>query len=250
LHFNSSDSASVSASGSTSIAPPYYFGPNAQGEIIGSRATSSVKFNVDNVNLLFSHAFPKGHYAQFSAYAGLGSAYLKQAITNTYSGDQDANDDPNPFTNTVYNTSKYIGIGPKLGIAATGLLTNEFSIVAELASTLMVGSMKSKTNFKTQGLDNPTPAHTALSDISQIKIVPEIASNIALSYHKAFKKGSYLTTQLGYMYRLYVDGINQVVPSELVPNQFRNGVIALISSTQVQSNLDLSGPYIKVSWVC
>ena len=55
LYLNTDNTASDSATGTTSITPPYYFGPGAQA-LSGSSASSSVQFNVNNVNLIFEHS--------------------------------------------------------------------------------------------------------------------------------------------------------------------------------------------------
>src|SRR5205085_591189 len=129
----------------------------------------TVSFNVDNVNLVLSHSFNAGESFQFKPFGGVGSAYLKQNITTTYTGRNFINVN---FSNTVNNRSEYRGIGPRMGFDMSALVNDHFSIVTEMAGSLLVGSLKSNTNFTTQGAENPTPVNTALANISQTKVVP------------------------------------------------------------------------------
>ena len=55
--------------------------------------------------------------------------------------------------------------------------------------------------------------------------------------------------ELGYLFSTYLNGIKQVVPTALVPNAFNQGVIAIETSSQVQSNLDMNGPYLKLTYL-
>lgn len=69
-----------------------------------------------------------------------------------------------------------------------------------------------------------------------------------LSYYLPFNSGANLTFRVGYMFAAYVNGINQVFPTSLVPEAFNNGVIAIQTSSQQTSDLDLNGPYASVTW--
>jgi hypothetical protein len=50
------------------------------------------------------------------------------------------------------------------------------------------------------------------------------------------------------MFTDYFNGINQVVPTALVPGAFNGGTIAIETSAQVQNDLTLNGPYISLVW--
>lgn len=169
LYINTSNSTSFQASGAnSSVAPPYYFGPLAQA-LLGSSAYSKTQFNVSNVGLTLGHLINLGHHIQLDPFAGLNAAYLKQDINTNYVG-VDAN--KVPYSITSYNSSKFTGIGPRIGINATYFLTNQFGISARVGSSLLAGSMNSNTNFNSFGAGNHVAVHTTLADQSQNKLVP------------------------------------------------------------------------------
>jgi hypothetical protein len=246
LHLGSNDSSSAAASGSTSVAPSYYFGPLAQ-DLRNSSAKGRVKFTVDDVNLSYGHWVSLGEYVQLKPFVGLNTAYLKEYIAATYKG---LGTGDVPYSITSYNTSRFMGIGPKFGVNATSMAYHHFSIVAKLAAALLVGAMHSKTTFNSMGQLNPTPVKTGLADQTETRVVPEIDSQLGIKYAIAFASGSLLTLQAGYKIAVYINGINQVVPTALAlsGSSFNEGVMAIGSSAQVQSDLGLNGPYLGVSW--
>ncbi|PIQ43745.1 MAG: hypothetical protein COV52_00925 [Gammaproteobacteria bacterium CG11_big_fil_rev_8_21_14_0_20_46_22] len=246
LHLATSDSNNMSASGSASVAPPYYFGPLAQA-LFRSSAVGSADFNVDNVNLGYAHQFKINQHLQFSPFIGLGLARLKQYLTANFQG-YDAAVGGNHYNITSYNTSKYLGAGPRFALDTTASFLNHFGFHADFGAALMAGWMTSETTFRSQGHDNPTAVTTSLADQGVARMVPEFDSNVSLSYQMVFHSGSSLSLALGYRFNVYFNGINQVVPTSLVPNQFNQGVIAIETSGQDQSNLDFNGPYIKGVW--
>ena len=248
LHLDSSDKSSGSASGDASIAPWYYFGPPAQA-MRGTYASGKAEFDVDNANLVFDHLLNIGRYLQLEPFAGLNAAYLKQDMTDKYTGTHQATGgDYEPYSITSYYTSKFVGAGPRIGLDATAYVFHHFGILAEMGASLLLGSMKSDTSFDSYGDGNTTTAHTKLADQSLMRIVPELDSRLGLTYEFDFHSGSSLELEAGYKFAVYFNGINQVFPTALVPDAFQNGVIAIESSEQNQSNLDLNGPYLKLAY--
>ena len=243
LHLRTSDSDSHPIVGTgDSIAPPYYFGPLAQA-LNGSSASSKVKFSVDNGNLIMGRLINLGNYIQIDPFAGLQFAYLKQDITSTYLG---TGSDGNPYSITSNNTSKFNGVGPRLGIGATYFVIERFGISAKIGGALLVGSMDTNTNFNSFGAGNHTLVNTTLANQSQNRVVPEADSKLEVNYTAPLKNGSSVAFALGYLFGVYFDGINQVVPGSLVPSAFNGGVIAIETSQHEQSNLSLNGPYATV----
>jgi hypothetical protein len=245
LHFRSKDSNAISADGSASVAPPYYFGPLAQA-LFNTSASGNADFDVDNVDFAYAHLFDIGRYLRFEPFAGLNVAYLKEYLDSNYQGNNAGGD---RYNISAYNTSKYVGAGPRIGLDTTFYFYKHFGILAQAGASVMAGSMSSNTNFLSQGRDNPTPVRTSLADQTLVKIVVEIESKLGLTYQYAFHSGSSLEVQGGYIFDTYLNGINQVVPTALVADQLNNGVIAIETSAQDQSNLTLNGPYLKVNYL-
>jgi hypothetical protein len=250
LYLNSSDDASASASGSDSVAPPYYFGPLAQ-QLRGTSANSTAKFKVDDVNMVYDHIFNFANNLQLTPFIGVDTAYLKEDITSNYTGTYtDPNAGASPYSITSYNDSKYIGAGPRLGIDADYFFGHGFGITSEMAASVLVGSMQSNTHFLSFGNGNTTPGYTGLAnDLDETRVVPGLEGKLGFTYARSFLSGSMMSLELGYLFSTYFDGINQVVPTALVPEAFNQGVIAVETSDSVQSNLDLNGPYLKLTYM-
>lgn len=240
---NNSDSFYTTGVGS-SVAPPYYFGPLAQA-LTGSFASSNAKFDVDSVTLVYERLINLGDHIQVNPVAGLQVAYLKQDITSNYEG---VGSDTNPYSITSYNTSKFTGIGPRVGLDANYYFTPAFAVSIKLGTGLLMGTMQSITSFRSYGAGNKTPVNTSLSDISQNTVVPEVDTKIEASYRIAMKQSSSITFAAGYTWSDYVNGIDQVFPTSLVPGAFNGGAIAIETSAQTQSDLTLNGPYLTMVW--
>lgn len=246
LHVNNSESASVTSDGTnSSAAPPWAFGPEAQ--FGGLSANGTAKFNIDNGNILFSHLINIGSHIQIEPFVGINAAELKEDLTSTYTG-IDPNHSNTPYSITSYEDSKFTGLGPHAGFDGTYFITDHFGITTEMAGSLLVGTMKSTTNFDASGYSNPTEVHTALADQSRTQIVPELNAKLGVTYLIPFKSGSDLSIQAGYMFMTYINGINQVVPTQSVADSFNTGVVALDTSENQESDLYLNGPYVTLAW--
>ena len=247
LYLNTSDTDSGNASGSASIAPPYYFGPTAQ-DLFRSSAVGSARFNINSVNVVFDHIFNVGKRWQVTPYAGVKYAHLKQSLQANYQGFNQAVGGDH-YDITAYNTSTYDGAGPRLGIDTTFYAARDFGVFIGMGASIMAGSVRSKTNFTAQGRDNTTPAKSSMANQSVVKVVPEIDSKLGMVYQFNFKSGESLAIEAGYLFAVYIDGITQVMPTALVPGQINNGVVAVETSEQDERNMDINGPYLKVSWL-
>ena len=74
-------------------------------------------------------------------------------------------------------------------------------------------------------------------------------AKISMLYRIQFdQSGSELTLQAGFMYAVYFNAIHQVLPSTLVPGAWEAGTVAIINQSQQQSNIDLRGPFISITW--
>lgn len=250
LHFDHSDSASFSATEpNTSVGAPYYYGP-AEQFLLNTTANSAVKFNVDQVNLVFGHLVKRFDNIQLEPFVGVSAAYLKEDITNNYAGS-----DPvfGPYTHRVHTESSLKGFGPRLGLDVSYFVNRHFGVNAEMASSLFIGRLASSTNFTswtgyTAGdlPRNNTPANTTLSNKHQTVVVPEIDGKLGLFYTTSLKNNSALTIQAGYMFKDYLNSIYQVLPSSLVPGAWEGGTVAIVSQAHNQSDLSMNGPYVKL----
>tara|TARA_R110000868_G_scaffold291175_4_gene551567 strand:+ start:1177 stop:2217 length:1041 start_codon:yes stop_codon:yes gene_type:complete len=235
-----SDSFATTAA-NTSVAPPFYFGPLAQA-LTGTSASSKVEFDVNNVDLTVGNNLSPSNAINFNIYAGLNAAYLRQEITSSYLGSSGGN----PYSITTDNKSRFTGIGPRAGVNATYFVTPQFGIAAKMGASLLAGTTQSNTDFLSAGAGNTTPANTSLADQNLTSIVPVVDANLEASYLIPINGPlSSLMIAAGYQIKSYFNGINQVVPTALVPGAFNGGVIAIESSVQSQSDLSLNGFYVN-----
>jgi hypothetical protein len=189
---------------------------------------------------------------QVEPFIGLGAVYLKEDVTNNYQGT-----DPvyGPYTHAVYGKSTFTGFGPRIGFDGSYFITNRFAITGSIAGDLLAGVLKYSTDFTswtsyTGGSlpHNNTPANTSMANQNLNRIVPKMDAKLAMLYKTPLESGSELTLQAGYMYAVYFNAINQVLPCTLVPGSWEVGSVAIINQSQQQSNVDLRGPFISVAW--
>lgn len=247
LYLTTKDKGFKSATGTESIAPEWYFGPGAQ-QLNGSSANGEAQFDVSDVRMLFHHLFQVSDRIQITPYGGAAFAYLKQSLTNKYEGTWTSIlNVTTPYSITTFNTSKFAGAGPRLGVNMTGYITPHFGLLANMAADVLVGSMKTTTNFLSFGDGNTTPATTGLADQSITRMVPELDGKLGLFYDWVTADNTIVNLQLGYQFNVYINGINQVQPTRVVTNVFNAGVIAIDSSSQQQNNLGINGPYLRLT---
>jgi hypothetical protein len=251
LHFNSKDQASASSGPNTSVGPSYYYGP-AQQFILNTGANSTVKFNIDDASLVFGHLINLTNNIQLEPFIGLSVAYLKEDITNNYFGT-----DPvyGLYTHAVYEKSKFIGVGPRIGLDSNYFITDHFAITLNVAGDLFAGNINYSTDFISwtayngDSIHNSTPAHTSMANQNQNRVVPAVGAKLAALYNISFEKShSELTLEAGYRCAVYLNVIQQVLPNTLVPGSWEAGSVAIINQVQQQSNIDLRGPFISASW--
>lgn len=250
LHFDSKDSAAAGSYSNTSVGPAYYYGP-AEQFLLNTSANSTVKFNVDNGNLIFGHLLNLSNNIQVEPFVGLSAAYLKEKITNNYQGT-----DPvyGPYTHAVYGKSTFIGFGPRFGFDGSYFITNRIAFIGDIAGDLLAGELQYGTDFTSwtaynkDSIHNSTPANTSMANQSLNRVVPEMDAKIAILYKFPFdKSGAELTVQAGYLYAVYFNAINQVLPGTLVAGSWEAGTVAIVNQAQQQSNLDLRGPFASFS---
>jgi hypothetical protein len=250
LHFSSDDSAHATSDTNTSVGPVYYYGP-AEQFLLNTSANSKVKFNIDDVNLVFGHSVNLSDNIQVQPFVGLTAAYLQEKIANNYAGT-----DPvyGPYTHAVNTKSTFTGFGPRFGFDGNYYVTNRFAINATVATELLAGALKYSTDFTswtsyTGDLEhNNTPANTSMARQNLTRIVPELDAKLSVIYTIPFGQCSELTMAAGYAYAVYFNAIHQVLPSTLVPGSWEAGSVAIINQTTQQSNIDLRGPFVTLGW--
>ena len=252
LHFNSTSNANFAATiPNTSVGPTYYFGP-AEQFLLNTSARSSVKFVVDDVGLVVKHLIVVSKPIQVEPFLGVDFVSLKENITNNYLG---ADPVYGPYAHSTYIESHYTGFGPRVGLEARYFASAHYGVNTTVAASVLVGGLRSSTNFKSWtgysgALEhNNVPAYTTLSKLNQTVIVPKLDAKIGLFYTMPLSSGANISAEAGYMFTTYINAINQVLPSTLVPGSWEAGSVATVNhAQQQQSNLSLNGPYLSLVW--
>lgn len=168
-HYNNASSNQVTAA----IAP--------SGVTWGGLVKSSPTWNA--VNLEFGQRIDFDPSRNMRIHGGLGYAQVKTEVRTTSS------------TMVVRDrNSSYNGVGPRLGLDANFLLTNNWNIYAKGAGALFVGSKGFTDNLKFVSV---------VYDISDTTIVPEIEAKLGLQYDYAMDSKGHLIFDLGWMFINY-----------------------------------------------
>lgn len=267
LHLNTSTSASKQADPAVTlgtvefVAPPYDVGPAVFGI---KHVSSTVKIDFDNIALQVGRLFTFDEGAlQARLFSGINILNLNQTVTTTFSDFPGALPTtltyglaPDPtYSFQTKNTSKYLGVGPDLGLQARYHMKHGFSVVTQAQGMLTVGTIRASDHFTStsqrlsevgipvskQWVDAPT----------MTQVVPAFDAKLGLAYQWSSKTLSNLTIEFGYRVASYINAISNVIPATLVQAgdsaatpEFATGTMAIQSTDTRQSTLNLNGPYL------
>lgn len=270
LYFNSNDSNAKQASESTDVAtvqfvaPPYDVGPAVFGI---KHANSSVNFNFNSLQLNVGKMFAYCPNVQVRVFGGLNVLRIEQNINTTFSDYAGSPLIPtqayalprdNDFYFTTKNSSKYLGVGPALGMAVKYELQNGFGIGGQFLGVLTAGSIHAKDNFISSSrrlIDlGLSPAQQYISTPNNTQLVPGLDSSLAISYSHSWNQSFSMMLEAGYRFAYYYNAISEVMPGTLVQArenfaipEFSTGTMAIQSTDYKQSPFSLQGPYLELS---
>ena len=237
-HQNSTANASVFATPTEMIGPPFLIGPESGLYKIGR---GTVKFAYDSVKLDGGHTFCAECPFQLRAFGGVEFAHIGQDLT----GIVQSPDGAASMANTTH--SLFNGAGPRLGMKGQYALGN-VQFIGEAAGAALIGTAQSRINFTTvspaAGLNNQS-----LTSPNATQVLPSIDGRLATAY--AFPPSNYglFTVELGYRAAVYFNAVNQYsltqVPTSLVLPPLG---IYLATAQHLQSNFTDHGPYLTGSW--
>lgn len=212
-HLNSSDDSSTTGF----IVNPDFFGPTI--------ANSTVKFKYDAVDFDFGQYLSLGTHMQTRWFAGVRFAQINQDQTMFYRSTGGGSTDP------IADSSKFSGIGPRLGVDGNYYLGKGFGFVTQLAGSLLVGSTESSTSWlgaRPTTVDNP----------SQSRVVPALDGKLGVDYSNAMRNGSHFTIEAGYQISEYFNAIDRNTTA------WSSGG----GNTFTSSNVGFQGPYLSVKY--
>ncbi|KTD50175.1 major outer membrane protein [Legionella quinlivanii] len=225
--------------------------PPTGGEITGVASLNSAKakltFNYNAVNLDVGKFVNLGSNLQTRFFTGLSSTRIKEKLVSNFYGGSKVNFSLN-------NTSTYIGVGPRLGLANDYYIHQGIHFIGQFASSLLIGNMQpAQYKFKAISSDLALVGIAVnseqLSSSSVTQLVPELDAKIGLSYSHILQKGHELSVELGYMGAVYFNPLSAYETNTNVI-ALDSGSLSTSSVKHVQSNFSVAGPYLSLHFKC
>jgi Legionella pneumophila major outer membrane protein precursor len=235
-HLDTATGASVAASPTQMVGPPYLTGPES---IFYSNGNGTVNFHYDAVNLDGGHAFCAECPFQLRAFGGVEFARIGQDVGGLFQSA--AGVDSSGYT----NHSLFTGVGPRLGLKGQYAF-GDVQLIGEAAAAGLIGTAKSRIDFTTNtavvGLNNQ-----ALTSPDATQLIPSVDARLAAAY--TFPPGDYgrFRLELGYQAAIYFNAISQYALTEVTTTAPPVGVF-LATEQHSQSNFTNHGPYLTGSW--
>lgn len=230
----------------------YHFNRNATQTVSGAivLANSTINFvnntltgqpKWDAVNLEFGQIANFGDTNRIRFHGGL--AFARVQNTGNLSGIATTDNIP-PVTGSysVGTTLNYSGFGPRLGMDMSYMWENGFTVYANGATALLVGT----SSFNRTAISPVAHAATAAVGLiptnlsaSSTQIVPELEAKVGIAYIYAMAQGD-LSLDLGWMWFNYFHALQTGIYTGL------DGAGTTFSTS---SDFGVQGPYLGLKWV-
>lgn len=241
-HFKSNDSATVQADSLQFVGPFFQIGPDA-GTI--RQAHGQTKFDYDVVNLDIGQLINYAQNMPIRLFGGVSSARIRQELISVFQ-----NNAPASFAVRSLNSSKYTGIGPRVGVESAFNVYNHVNLTGQLAGAVLVGTMQPNTHYQST---SPTLSglgiginNQGIRKSSTNEVVPELDAKVGFNYSVPFNNNAVLTLEAGYMGAIYINALTNYNPSSVV-SPAQAGTIAVATMIKTQSNFSVQGPYLTAS---
>jgi hypothetical protein len=249
-HLSTNDGASTTTpSDSYFLGPDYEIGP--AGIPIDS-ANGNAQFKYDVVNLDVGQFVDFGSHVETRFFGGLSTGFLREQVTTTYSGNT-VGLFPGPFSTMQEVISKFTGIGPRFGIAASYNTNSNFSFLGEAGASALIGSSYSKTAYTSSAqellaLYGQTINNQFIQDQNVTQVVPGFDAKLGVSYKHLFSNNLLLMIKGGYQAAVYINAISQYIPASLVDGApLETGGIFVATMSHTLSNYSVQGPFLEAS---
>lgn len=249
-HFSSKDSASKRVSETNFVGPFSEIGPDAAFyNTVKGRNT----FHFDSVSLDYGVLVSFGCDLQTNLYGGITGATIKQVLTSKFSNTF------LPVTRTIKTPSKFIGIGPQLGMDCTYSICDGFHMVGEAAASLLIGQLSNHTTFSSTAPELTTsPNVQSITIPHRVGVVPAFEGRLGFSYSWTLCGCYNIDLEAGYKASLYINAIQSTdMSSEVVTPPAIPGNGGLVSPStlgvyartfrRTLSNFALAGPYLSLN---
>ena len=239
-HLKSTTNASVSASPTQMVGPPFLIGPESA---LYKRGDGTVSFAYDSVKLDVGHIFCADCSFQLRAFAGLEYARIGQDLTGTFQSPGGAAS----MSSTTH--SLFTGIGPRLGMKGQYAI-GDLQFIGEVAGAALIGIEQSRINFTTVAPALAGPNNQSLTSPDSTRVVPSIDAKLATAYNFAPSAYGQFKVEVGYRAAIYFNAISEYSLTQ-VPTSLTLPPTGIYLATQehLRSNFTNHGPYVTASWL-
>ncbi len=198
-HLDTTTNASVSASPTQMVGPPFLIGPESALYKIGH---GSVQTDFDSAKLDVGYTFCAECAVQLRALGGVEFARIGEDLTGTFQSP----DGTASIGSTTH--SLYTGAGPRLGMKGQYEI-GDVLFIGEVAGTTLIGTEQSHMDFTTVNPKLSGPNNQSITSPDTTRIVPGIDTRLAVAY--MFPPGDYgqFRLELGYRAAVYFDAISE-----------------------------------------
>jgi hypothetical protein len=237
-HLSATAHASVFASPTQMVGPPYLIGPESG---LYKDGFGAVQSQYDAVNLDAGHSFCAECSFQLRVFGGVEYARIGQNLTGLFqSADGTAS---NGYTsNSVFN-----GAGPRLGLKGQYAL-GDVQLIGEVAGAGLIGTSRSHIDFTTvspaAGLNGQN-----LTSPNSTQVIPSIDARLATAYSFPLSGSGVFKVEVGYQAAVYFNAVSQYAVTN-VPTSLTLPPVGIYLATEqhTQSNFTDQGPYMTASW--
>lgn len=250
-HLNTSNSESIATPNDNFfLGPDYEIGPTG---IVIRNATGSARFKYDVVNLDAGQYVDFGCHVQMRIFGGLSDAMLREKVHAGYFGNRITGEFAGPFSMQQEVKSDFNGIGPRIGLEGNYDPGFGFGFMGEIAGSLLIGKIHSKTNFIGTSVEllsrfGEVFNHQDIHDQHVLQVVPGFDAKLGVTYKHCFSQGPLLILGAGYQAAVYVNAISQYLPGTLVEGEgIETGGIFVATMNHTLSNYSVQGPFLNAT---
>jgi len=217
-------------------------------------AEAQVKFAYDSVNFDFGQYVNVGSLTM-RMFAGVSYANLKEQLLSAFFGEPPAPGTPFPDDVRIRiglnNTSKFIGVGPRLGIDSSLITRHGFTFTGQLAGALLIGRTQ-PAEYMFSGT-SPELAEFGIAVNREIinsdtftHVVYAANARLGGGYTRQLRSGAQLTVEGGYLAALYVNPFSGYETNHNIL-ALQIGSLSTGSMRHTLSNFSLDGMYLNVA---
>jgi len=252
-HLRTNDTNATTADNSR---PPYFqmVGPASEIGPYDSRvrnAYGQMKYDYDVLNGDFGQHINIDPKLKTRIFLGISGLWLQEQLTTTFTGTGNLR-----FVSDY--TSRFNGAGVRLGMDGMYPVYHHIEIVGGLAGGVLLGTQQTNSIYNGSSdflaSDGIAAGRQSISHRSYAQVVPSMDAKLAMKYSHQLSNNRSLSIEGGYMGAVYVDAIQNYVPSTFVASSpeighggINSGAIFLQSLMKTTNTFSVNGPYVSAS---